>query len=713
MAVAASTPGRQAVLALAATVLAACGSGTGSMRTAFGFPLDAPAPTSLAVTPAFPHLLFARPVFATHCGDGSDRVFVVEQSGRILVFANDRAAASARVFLDIRDRVTASDGELGLLGLAFAPDYAQSGVFYVDYTTANPLRTRVARYRVSPDPDAADRASEQIVLTVEQPYTNHNGGMLAFGPDGMLYIALGDGGNAGDPLGHAQDLGTLLGSLLRIDPAGGTQYAIPADNPFVGQGPGARAEIWAYGLRNPWRFSFDRQTGELWLGDVGQGAREEIDVVTRGGNYGWNVYEGDAPFHNPGNLPPSAFVAPIHDYGRAAGAAVIGGYVYRGTALPELRGDYVFGDYISGRIWSLRRDGAAVVVTHVADIADPVSFGEDERGELLVVSHGGTLHRLVTAVPSAPTFPRKLSATGLFTDLATLQPAAGLIEYEVNAPFWSDGAQKRRWIGSPLQPIAWQPEAPWSLPVGAVLVKHFELELRPGDASSRVRLETRVLVREAAGIAGYTYRWNSAGTDAELLGGRADATYEVLDASAPGGVRTQTWTFPSQSDCRQCHTAAAGPALGIRTGQLRRTVRSHDQLAQLQSSGLLRGYDAQSSAIAAPWTDPADTAADLDARARSWLATNCAQCHLPGGPAPTTFDLRLLTPLAATGVIDALPQRGDLGIANARLVAPGDHARSVLWERLRRRDAFAMPPLGSHEVDALGAALIAQWIDAL
>src|SRR5262245_31351070 len=399
MAAAASTPARMPLL-LAAAALAACGNGSGT-RTAFGFPLDSPPPTSLGVTSAFPHLLFARPVFATHCGDGSDRVFVVEQSGRILVFDNDGAVASARVFLDIRDRVTASNGELGLLGLAFAPDYAQSGVFYVDYTTANPLQSRVARYRVSADPDAADRASEQIVLTVAQPYTNHNGGMLAFGADGMLYVALGDGGSAGDPLEHGQDLGTLLGKLLRIDPASTATYAIPADNPFVGA-PGARAEIWADGLRNPWRFSFDRQTGELWLGDVGQGAREEIDVITRGGNYGWNVYEGDLSFHNPGNLPPGSFVAPIHDYGRAAGAAVIGGYVYRGTALPELRGDFVFGDYISGRIWSLRRDGAAVVVTHIADVADPVSFGEDERGELLVVSHGGTLHRLVTAVPAEP-----------------------------------------------------------------------------------------------------------------------------------------------------------------------------------------------------------------------------------------------------------------------------------------------------------------------
>src|SRR5262245_61731528 len=232
MAVAASTRARPA--ALAAAVLTACGSGSGGSRTAFGFPLDSPAPTSLAVTPAYPHLLFARPVFATHCGDGSDRVFVVEQSGRILVFSNDSAAASARVFLDIRDRVTASDGELGLLGLAFAPDYAQSGVFYVDYTTANPLQTRVARYRVTNDPDVADRASEQIVLTVAQPFSNHNGGMLAFGPDGMLYIALGDGGSAGDPLDHGQDRGTLLGKLLRIDPSTAATYAIPADNPFVG-----------------------------------------------------------------------------------------------------------------------------------------------------------------------------------------------------------------------------------------------------------------------------------------------------------------------------------------------------------------------------------------------------------------------------------------------------------------------------------------------
>ena len=705
-----SGPRRRAAIALLALACAAaCSGGSGGTpRFAFAFPIDAPAPTPMVAVPAFPQLRFARPVFATHAGDGSNRVFVVEQGGRILVFANDPAASQARVFLDLTDRVTASDGELGLLGLAFAPDYAQSGRCYVDYTRQAPLQSVVAEYRVTADPDVADPASERVLLVVDQPYTNHNGGMLAFGPDDLLYVAFGDGGSGGDPLGNGQDRASLLGKLLRIDPRGGPPYAIPPGNPFAGAGNGVRAEIWAYGLRNPWRFSFDRQTGELWLGDVGQGAREELDVITAGANLGWNVYEGTLPYRNPLSLPPASFTAPVLDYGRDQGAAVIGGYVYRGARAPELRGSYVYGDYVSGRVWALRRDAGAVTSTEIAFVENVASFGEDQQGELLGVGHGGALWRFEAADPGGAAFPRTLSATGLFTDLATLTPAPGLIEYEVNAPFWSDGAHKRRWLAAPLQPLGFRADAPWTLPVGTVLVKQFDLDLRVGDPQSRVRLETRVLVHEAAGWAGYTYRWNAQGSDAQLLAGREEVDLQIIDASAAGGVRTQRWTFPSRTDCRQCHTDVAGVALGVRTEQLQRQVNGEDQLTRLRRLGVLAGFTPGGAVRA--WPDPGNALAPPDDRARTWLEVNCAQCHQPGGPAPTAIDLRALTPAAAMGVIDVRPSRGDLGLADPWLVRPQDPSHSVLWLRLSRRDESGMPPLATHEVDPLGVALVEQWI---
>jgi glucose/arabinose dehydrogenase len=245
----------------------------------------------MEVEPAFPNLAFDRMVYLTHAGDGTDRLFVLLQPGRIMVFLNDRSVESAMVFLDIRERVS----DQGLLGLAFDPGYATSGHLYVYYTALAPRRSVISRLSVYPDdPSRADPASEHIILEVPQPYANHNGGMLAFGPDGLLYIGLGDGGSGGDPQGNGQDPGRLLGSILRIDPGSpvdGRSYAIPLDNPFVGM-EGFREEIWAYGLRNPWRFSFDPETGQMWAGDVGQNAYEEVDIILPGKNYGWNVMEG-------------------------------------------------------------------------------------------------------------------------------------------------------------------------------------------------------------------------------------------------------------------------------------------------------------------------------------------------------------------------------------------------------------------------------------
>jgi glucose/arabinose dehydrogenase len=334
---------------------------------------------------------FTQPVHVTHAGDGSGRIFVVEQGGRIRIL--DNGVARATPFLDVSSRV-ACCGERGLLSVAFPPGFATKGYFYVNYTRTPDGATVVARYRVSAgDENVADPASEEVILTIAQPFANHNGGQLAFGPDGFLYIGMGDGGSGGDPLNNGQTPGTLLGKLLRIDVESGTApYVVPPDNPFVGVA-GVRPEIWALGLRNPWRFSFDRGTGDLYIGDVGQGTFEEIDFQPAGDpggrNYGWNVMEGDSCYP-PGTIGcnRAGLALPVFVYDHSLGCSVTGGHVYRGSASPPLQRVYLFGDYCSGRIWGLRKSGAGWDNALLATTALPISsFGEDESGNVYVVNH--------------------------------------------------------------------------------------------------------------------------------------------------------------------------------------------------------------------------------------------------------------------------------------------------------------------------------------
>jgi glucose/arabinose dehydrogenase len=341
------------------------------------------------LTRAFRSLSFERPVFLTHAGDGTNRLFVLEQSGRIRIFdGGDDDVERAGVFLDIRGKVRRRHNEEGLLSLAFHPDYESNGRFFVYYSASDPRRGVLSQFSVSADdPDLADPNSEKVILEVEQPYGNHNGSTVLFGPDDSLYMSLGDGGSANDPHNNGQDRSTLLGSILRIDinrEADGKAYAIPVDNPFVDD-PDARDEIWAYGLRNVWRMSFDA-AGNLWAGDVGQNRWEEIDIIVRGGNYGWNLREGRHLFRRGSADVP--LIDPIVDYGRTEGMCVTGGYVYRGSRCPDLVGAYVYGDYVSGRIWALRyRSGEMIAHTQILTGSQRehiASFGEGPDGELYI-----------------------------------------------------------------------------------------------------------------------------------------------------------------------------------------------------------------------------------------------------------------------------------------------------------------------------------------
>jgi glucose/arabinose dehydrogenase len=353
----------------------------------------------ITITDAFPGVTFTRPVDVQHAGD--ERMFVVEQRGVISVVSGGSQEPEKKVFLNIESQVRDQGNEEGLLGLAFHPDFESNGYFYVNYTTSSPNRTIISRFQVAgSNPDQTDVTSEFILLEIGQPFGNHNGGQVAFGPDGYLYIGMGDGGSGGDPQNNSQDLTNLLGAMLRIDVdnmENGQNYSIPADNPFANNQDGYREEIYAYGLRNPWRFSFDAENGDLWTGDVGQNRLEEINIVENGGNYGWRIMEGTQCFNPASNCDQNGLILPVWEYGRSAGdVSITGGFVYRGELIPQLKGLYIYGDFASGRIWSL-------------DVSNPdnpsntelmrvpfglSSFGVDREDELYICGFDGKIHRL-------------------------------------------------------------------------------------------------------------------------------------------------------------------------------------------------------------------------------------------------------------------------------------------------------------------------------
>lgn len=394
----------------------------------FGCSLNA----QYSVQNAFPSLpAFSRPVELVQPNDGTNRFFVVEQDGRIWVFENSPTVSTRKLFLNLSDSVSQGGSETGLLGLAFHPDYANNGLFYVDYTaTVGTLKSYITRFQVSPtNPDSAMKNTRQIVLVQNQPYSNHNGGHIAFGPDGYLYIALGDGGSGGDPQGNGQNRATWLGKILRIDvndTSAGRNYAIPPTNPFYGNDHGYKEEIFTYGMRNPWKFSFDSETGRLWIGDVGQNTYEEIDIGDSGGNYGWNKMEG---YHCYGTCDTTGrgFLRPVWEYTHGTNYSVTGGFVYRGTAIPSLIHKYIYGDYGSGRIWSLAFNGTNFTNTQLYDAAFYVStFGVDSNQNLYVVDYGnGFIYKL----------------TGPSTGLTLLAPNDG-------EAFWPDSSVQIRWLAS-------------------------------------------------------------------------------------------------------------------------------------------------------------------------------------------------------------------------------------------------------------------------
>ncbi len=664
-------------------------------------------PAAFASLPSIsaPSTLFQLP------GDDS-HWYVLRQAGFILRFNNLASANQLTEALNIDDRVDSTSNEMGLLGAAPHPDFINNRFVFLYFTNrnaSNQVQTRVTRYTVKTD-GSFDRNSELLILSFTRPFTNHVGGHMAFDQQGYLYIASGDGGSGGDPLNMGQNLNELLGKVLRIDinnTENGKNYAIPSDNPFVGVA-NTRPEIWAYGLRNPWRFSFDKVTNDLWLGDVGQSAWEEINLITRGGNYGWGDMEGDGCYSGRPNCSTLSKIKPIHSINQNTGAcSVMGGYVYRGAAFPAAYGKYFFTDYCEHTMRSITptTNGNISLATHGSLSASVVSFAQDNKGELFAIGQGSAGQQIfklqaTSGNVQAGSMATKLSETGCVNYTAPTQAASGLIPYNVKSPLWSDGAEKQRYLSLPNNTqITLAANGDFNFPIGSVLMKHFKF----GEKF----IETRLFAHGQLGWQGFSYEWNDAQTDATLL-----------NAAKDKNISNVNWHFPSAGQCLECHTSAAGFSLGLETKQLNgeffypASQKAANQLTTLAHIGIFT-----SPLTTAQKTEKLyslnDTQATVTQKARSYLHTNCANCHQPNGTTPVNIDLRFSTPLVQMNICNIAPVAGDLGVANARIVAIGDPLKSTLVKRMQVMDAMKMPPLARSVIDTQAVQVVSDWISGL
>jgi uncharacterized repeat protein (TIGR03806 family) len=629
-----------------------------------------------------------------------------EKAGRIRAFDNNPNVNSRRTFLDLTDRVI-TDIEGGLLGFAFHPDWVNNREVYVTYTTREDpqdvgLTLHLSRFHSDDGGQTLAISTEEVLFSLYNNTMYHFGSRLMFGPfDGYLYCGMGEFNKHS----NAQDTNVLQGSFLRIDVDGTSAfgpYGIPPDNPFATGG--GRPEIWAYGLRNPWGYGFDSLTGDLWCGDVGGTTREEINRIENGNNYGWAVAEGDVcgPQGTGAMCTDPALTPPIVAFGRDVARCIIGGVVYRGSAIPELQGAYIYGDLTFQAIYALRFDSqgnpaSELLVTAPGSIR---TITEDADHELYIVS-GPEFLKLIPASGGNPgqlDFPRLLSEVPCVDPLAPADPIAGMIPYEINVPFWSDNAFKERWFAIPDgETIEILPNGDLVFPIGTVFLKSFFL--------NNHIVESRLLVRHNSGSwAGYTYEWNASETDATLV-----------EAGKTVTVEGQPWRFPGRGECLACHTAAAGFVLGAELMQLNRDMTypstgiTANQLQTLEHIGMFDSAlpGSPSSLPALPETD--DLSQPLEDRARAYLHSNCANCHRPGTSIASHFDVRFDTALADTNLYNVVPSGGDLGIPGALLLTPGEPDLSILSVRLHSTDTTRMPPLGNFE-DVAGSTLIDEWI---
>jgi len=694
-------------------------------------------PPPFKIVRAFPNLKFDHPLLMARA-PGSDRLFIGEQDGVLYSFP-DRPDAKAEIFCDLRKEVKTihllKDGKNieSLYGLVFHPDFEKNRQCFVCYTIKGENRrqrnledgSRVSRFIVTKtDPPRIDPASEEIVISF--PQGGHNGGDLHFGNDGMLYISTGDGTspNPPDALNTGQDISDLLSSILRIDvdhKDPGKNYAVPKDNPFVDM-KGARPEIWAYGFRNPWRMSFDRQTGELFVGDVGWELWEMVHRVEKGGNYGWSAMEGPQPI-KPEKVGPTPIRPALIELPHTIADSVTGGFVYRGKKFPELRGAYVFGDWETRRIWAARFEGDRT--KEMPEIARPVvrivAFGENKNGELYFLDYDqGTVHTIERNDGGGRNadFPTTLSQTGLFASVKQHTPAAGVMPFTINSKQWLDGATTEYWAafpetssmalhaaGKPVPGLVYWHNFRLHFPKDAVLVRTISFGGR--------RLETQLLHFEGEDWRGYTYAWRDDQSDADLV--PADGAEKELSGQA------RAWQFNSRSQCISCHSNQSEYALAFTPEQLNRPgPDGRNQLIALTEAGFIQRvdkngaplppFDPTSVAKERKLTDPTDKGQPLEQRARAYLHANCAHCHSDHGGGAVALRLdHSLAPKEMNG-IGVRPTRGDFGLPDAYIIKPGDPYASTLFFRMAKFGRDRMPHIGSDLPDETGLQLIEEWI---
>ncbi|MBC7852076.1 MAG: PQQ-dependent sugar dehydrogenase [Pirellulaceae bacterium] len=669
-------------------------------------------PEPYKVVSSFPDLKFNRPTCIEEI-PGQNRLLVTEMSGKVFSFPKDAKVAAAHLVIDLAAILPKelAGRSVSLFDAEFHPKFKDNHQLFVCYVHPDKGgHTRVSRFTLTADaPPKADAKSEEVIIT--WPSGGHNGGCLEFGKDTMLYISTGDGSGPNPPDGRTsgQDVSDLLGAILRIDvnkKSGDKLYTIPADNPFVENNAGL-PEIWAYGLRNPWKFGVDTQTGNIFAADNGWETWEMVHKIVRGGNCGWPVMEGRASLRSEVKPGPTPILPPVKDHHHSEANSVIGGPVYRGDKNKSLDGSFIYGDYITGTLWAIRpdKDNSYTHTTLCDTDLRIVAFTQGSGGEIYVLDYDltGQIYELIPSglKDTTATFPRRLSETGLFKSLKTMEPADGVVPYEVIVPRWMDGAKGERFIAIPgagKVAHAAGKDKPAVYPEGTVIAKN--LTLQEGDKAP-IRLETQILHLENGAWHPYSYLWDDGGQEATLvesIGG----SRPIQPADAPA----RTWHVNAVNECKLCHNAESSNVLGFVPSQL-----SPDSVTALAEQGIfqpLRISEQDSPAL----VKPHDSSNNLDARARSYLHVNCSMCHQPGGNAIVSFYLRRDMPFdklnthKGTGI-------GTFGMQNAKIIVPSDPYRSVLMYRMSKLGYARMPYIGSRVVDGAGVALIEDWIRSL
>lgn len=687
-------------------------------------------PALLNVERVFPQLEFTKPVDFMR-QPGSDRWVVLEEGGKLVSFRPSAGVTNTDLVLDCREFRSSARP----LGFTFHPGFATNRFVFLNHNEGfNKVDgARVSRFTAtSLDPLRLDPASGRHIISWLGG--GHNGCTLAFGPDGYLYISTGDAAEPDPPddlRKTGQDISDLLASILRIDvdrTEGTNNYAVPKDNPFVTT-PGARGEVWAFGFRNPFRTAFGPD-GMLWVGDVGWEQWEMIYRVKRGGNYGWAITEGPNTRVRTDIKPgPGPILPPMVSIPHSEGASVTGGRFYNGKKFPKLKGAYIFGDWETGKFWALRHDGDKLLSNdELCDtVLKPVSFAEDADGELLILDYQGGIWRFVpnSAPPANLAFPRKLSETGLFAPLKPLAPASGVEPWSPAALMWNDGAVAQHHLAIPGGGVIATTNSRrvingfmWHFPTNTVLARTLTLEMKRGEPASARRIETQLLHFDGQGWNPYTYRWNPAQTDAALVPAEgASELFNVTDATAPGGRRELAWRFHSRAECLRCHNVWANETVGFNWLQLGaatyapakgETTNAPSELRRLEERGLMQVSGLPKNL--ARLVNPHDTAQPLDLRARSWLHANCASCHRNGAGGGIPSHMNIDKKLDTARLLDAKPTRGDFGLTDARVIAPGRPYSSALLWRIATEGAGHMPMTGSRTVDEAGVQLVRAWI---